>query len=181
MIVPPIMPGASLAAEPAPRPPDALRVPRYAWDWLQRSRPVVERLAEVLTGQQPRAGFVHAVRRSYASDPLVRDAVHAVIAEVAFRGRVPPRRPRGASWDRGLTWWAAALVGCPPGEYSAASPPVEQPALFGAPTAPDERTALIAALWDLLAHRTGDHVPASAIRDLIAHLERDRPGGDVSR
>jgi hypothetical protein len=146
-------------------------VPAYAWDWLQRSRPVVERLADVLTGQRPRAGFVDAVRRSYAEDPLVRDAVHSVVSDVAFRGRVPPRRPPGASWDRGLVWWAATLAGRAPDEYA------ERAAQ--APTS--ERAALIAALRDLLAHQTGDQVPAAAVRQLIAHLERDSEAGSQAR
>jgi hypothetical protein len=158
-------------------------VPAYAWDWLQRSRPVVERLADVLTGQRPRAGFVDAVRRSYAEDPLVRDAVHSVVSDVAFRGRVPPRRPPGASWDRGLVWWAATLAGRAPDEYAERAARVEQPALFGEPVqAPtSERAALIAALRDLLAHQTGDQVPAAAVRQLIAHLERDSEAGSQAR
>lgn len=157
--------------------------PGYAWDWLQRSRPVVERLADVLTGQPPRSGFVDAVRRSYGEDPLVRDAVHTVVSEVAFRGRVPSRRPPGASWDRGLVWWAATLAGRAPDEYADRAAPVEQPALFGdAPVVPpSERAALIAALRDLLAQRTGDQVPAAAVRQLIAHLERDPEVGDQVR
>jgi hypothetical protein len=152
--------------------------PGYAWDWLQRSRPVVERLADVLTGQRPRAGFVEAVRRSYAEDPLVRDAVHSVVAEVAFRGRVPSRRPPGASWDRGLVWWAATLAGRAPDEYAERAAPVEQPALFTDAAPRSERAALIAALRDLLAQRTGDQVPAAAVRQLIAHLERESESRD---
>jgi hypothetical protein len=157
--------------------------PGYAWDWLQRSRPVVERLADVLTGQRPRAGFVDAVRRSYAEDPLVRDAVHTVVSEVAFRGRVPGRRPPGASWDRGLVWWAATLAGRAPEEYTEGAAPVEQPALFGDPAAAQtsDRAVLIAALRDLLAQGTGDQIPAAAVRQLVAHLERDSEPGDRSR
>lgn len=172
-----------MAAEPAPRSSDARVVPGYAWDWLQRSRPVVERLADVLTGQRPRPGFVDAVRRSYAEDPLVRDAVHSVVADVAFRGRVPSRRPPGASWDRGLVWWSATLAGRAPDDYAERAAPVEQPALFGEaiPAPTSERAALIAALRDLLAHRTGDQVPAAAVRQLIAHLERDWEAEDQSR
>ena len=172
-----------MAAEPAPRSPDAREVPGYAWDWLQRSRPVVERLADVLTGQRPRAGFVDAVRRSYTEDPLVRDAVHSVVSDAAFRGRVPARRPPGASWDRGLVWWAATIAGRAPDEYAERAVEVEQPALFGEalPTPSSERVALIGALRDLLAHRTGDQVPAAAVRQLIAHLERDSEAGGQSR
>jgi hypothetical protein len=158
--------------------------PAYAWGWLQRSRPVVERLADVLTGQPPRAGFVDAVRRSYVDDALVRDAVHGVVAEVAFRGRVPPRRPAGVSWDRGLMWWAATLVGLRPEEYTVPPAAVEQPALFAEveePAAGSERAALIAALEDLLAQRTGDQIPAAAVRQLLAHLRRGSEPGDPLR
>ncbi len=166
--------GVPVAAEPAPDPAAVRAVPRYAWDWLQRSRPIVERLADVLTGQPPRPGFVEAVRRSFAEDPLVRDAVHSVIAEVAFRGRVPAARPAGVSWDRGLVWWASALAGRPPDDFVERQVQVDQPALFS-DTAParSERQAVIAALVDLLAQRSGDQVPASAIRQLIAHLEHE--------
>jgi hypothetical protein len=170
-----------LAAEPLP---NAVPARGYAWAWLQRSRPVVERLADVLTGQPPRAGFVDAVRRSYVEDPLVRDAVHGVVAEVAFRGRVPPRRPPGTSWDRGLVWWAATLVGRTPEDYAAPPAAVEQPALFAdAPvtTVDSERAALIVALEDLLAQRTGDQIPAAAVRQLLAHLRRGSEPDDPLR
>lgn len=172
-----------MAAEPAPRSPDVREVPGYAWDWLQRSRPVVERLADVLTGQRPRAGFVDAVRRSYAEDPLVRDAVHSVVSDVAFRGRVPSHRPPGASWDRGLVWWAATLAGRTPDDYAAPAVPAEQPALFGeaTPAPTSERAALIAALRDLLSYRTGDQVSAAAVRQLIVDLERDSEAQHRSR
>lgn len=163
-----------MAAEPLPgESVDVRTVPGYAWDWIQRSRPIVNQLAEVLTGQPPRHGFIDAVRRSYAEDPLIRDAVLSVIATVAFRGRVPPARPPGVSWDRGLVWWAAALAGCTPEEFTRARTEIDQPELFTAPVgaATSERAALIGALRDLLASTSGDQVPASAIRQLIAHLE----------
>lgn len=162
-----------MAAEPVPEAMDAPAVPAYAWDWVQRSRPVVDQLAEVLTGQPPRAGFVDAVRRAFPDDPLVRDAVLSVIATIAFRGRVPSRRPPGVSWDRGLVWWAALLAGRSPQDYTAPPVDVEQPELFGhvSSAAPSERRAVVAALRDLLAQRTGDQIPASAIRQLIAQLE----------
>lgn len=177
-----------MTAQSAPGPVDVPRPPAYAWDWLQRSRPVVDRLARVLTGRPPAAGFVQAVRRSFADDPLVRDAVLDVIADVAFRGRVPRARPPGASWDRGLVWWAATLVGRPPAEYDrAAHAPVDQPELF-APDDPAEppplsveRRALIEALRGLLAERTGDQVPAAAVRQLIAQLEGRTAADDAAR
>ena len=164
-----------MSAEPAHDPVEPAAVPAYAWDWLQRSRPVVERLADVLTGQAPRPGFVQAVQRSYAQDPLVRDAVCSVIADVAFRGRVPTTRPLGVSWDRGLVFWAATLAGRAPEDYARPAAPVEQPALFGGEAAghPTERQVVLAALRDLLAHRTGDQVPAAAVRQVIEQLEQE--------
>ncbi|HEX6256268.1 MAG TPA: hypothetical protein VFZ70_10725 [Euzebyales bacterium] len=173
-----------MAAEPVPSAGPVRDAPAHAWAWLQRSRPVVERLADVLTGQPSRAGFVDAVRRSYVDDPLVRDAVHGVVAEVAFRGRVPPRRPPGASWDRGLVWWAATLVGRTPEDYAASPATVEQPALFAevdAPAVDPERAMLIAALEDLLAQRSGDQIPAAAVRQLVVHLRRGPERTDPHR
>lgn len=170
-----------LAAVPAPESDASRPVPRYAWDWLQRSRPIVRRLAETLTGRPPPAGFVDAVRRSYDTDPLVRDAVHGAIADVAFRGRVPPRRPPGASWDRGLVWWAAVLTGCPPDRYAAPAPPVDQPALFdpatGTASPTVDRAVVVAALSEVLARADGEQVPAVAIAQLIARLERGAAPG----
>jgi hypothetical protein len=171
-----------MTAEPARVPAPPPRVPGYAWDWLQRSRPVVEALAEVLTGQPPRSGFVQAVRRSFATDELVRDAVFSVVADAAFRGRVPTSRPPGASWDRGLVWWAATLAGRTVADYEDRDQGVEQPRLFaeqavGGPGA--ERRALIQALRELLVHSDGDQIPATAVRQLIAKLEEGARGDDV--
>lgn len=172
-----------MAAEPMPDPVAPPRVPGYAWDWLQRSRPVVEELASVLTGRPPRPGFVQAVRRSFGEDELVRDAVLSVVAEVAFRGRVPASRPPGTSWDRGLVWWAATLSGRSVADYEDDADTVDQPPLFGEqPTNPvdAERRALVRALRELLAHGDGDQIPAAAVRQLIAQLERHAGRGDVS-
>ena len=145
------------------------------------TRPVVERLADVLTGQRPRAGFVDAVRRSYAEDPLVRDAVHSVVADVAFRGRVPSRRPPGASWDRGLVWWAATLSGRSVHDYEHRAGGMEQPQLFDGPDAApvDDRRTLVRALRALLAAAEGDQIPAAAVRQLLAQLEAQASGDDV--
>jgi hypothetical protein len=162
-----------VTAEPAPDPPQVPRVPGYAWDWLQRSRPVVEALAALLTGQPPRAGFVQAVRRSFADDQLVRDAVYSVVADVAFHGRVPQARPPGVSWDRGLVWWAATLAGRSVTQYEDVGHVVDQPQLFSEPTpAGSERRVLIQELRELLLHSDGDQIPASAVRQLIARLEK---------
>lgn len=170
-----------MSAEPATGPGGAPKVPGYAWDWLQRSRPIVEALSSVLTGKPPRPGFVQAVRRSFAEDPLVRDAVFGVVADVAFRGRVPPSRPPGASWDRGLVWWAATLAGYSVADYEDDGRVVDQPELFSDPasrTQALDRDALIRALRELLAQGDGDQIPASAVRQLIAQLEgRAGPNG----
>lgn len=168
-----------MAAEPTPDHSSPLRVPGYAWDWLQRSRPVVAALATVLTGQPPRPGFVQAVRRSFPEDPLVRDAVFDVVADVAFRGRVPPSRPPGASWDRGLVWWAATLSGRSVADYEDDGRGVEQPQLFAEPAPVGDAAALVRALRKLLAAADGDQIPAAAVRQLIAQLEQRATDGDV--
>jgi hypothetical protein len=167
-----------VAAEPTPDHSSPLRVPGYAWDWLQRSRPVVEALAKVLTGQPPRPGFVQAVRRSFPEDDLVRGAVFDVVADVAFRGRVPASRPPGASWDRGLVWWAATLSGRSVEEYEDHGQGVEQPRLFGEPP-PSGEAAIVRALRELLAASDGDQIPAAAVRQLIAQIEQRAMGDDV--
>lgn len=108
------------------------RPPAYAWAWLQRSRPVVQALAQRLTGGPPSAGFVDELRAAFADDPFVQAVVVDTIADVAFAGRVPHRRPAGVQWDRGLSWWAAALAGVPPRTFDRPTPAaIEQVALFG--------------------------------------------------
>lgn len=179
------------------------RVPSYAWTWLQRSRPVVVEAARRLSGAAPSPGFVEDLREAFEQDPFTRDVVVGVVADVAFSGRVPSRRPPGASWDRGLTWWAAALAGVTPAEFESRSavPVASQRPLFDAGSGAgraggaggaegaaagireaararvaadgprsSERTALAAALRELVAS-SGDQVPASALRQLIAQLE----------
>lgn len=168
------------------------RVPAYAWSWVQRSRPVLDELARRLTGQAPTPLFLDGLREGFATDPFVRDVVVDVIAEVAFNGRQPRRRPAGTAWDRGLTWWAATIAGTTPQDFEARSalPTGAQRALFSVPrvrervhprtepvaavprtTAASERAGLAAALRDLLASAEGDHVPVSAVRQLLAELE----------
>jgi hypothetical protein len=172
------------------------RVPGYAWTWFQRSRPVVMEAAERLTGAPPGPGFVDDLRAAFEQDAFTRDVVIGVVADVAFGGRAPERRPPGASWDRGLTWWAAALAGTTPGEFEsrAGAPAASQHRLFdtgGAERPPDpqrlqetarqrvaprvarspERAALAAALRELLATAASDQIPASAVRQLLAQLE----------
>lgn len=161
-------------------------MPAYAWSWFQRSRPVVIEAARRLTGSAPEGGFVERLREQFESDPFTRDVVIDVVAEVAFAGRVPRRRPAGASWDRGLIWWAAAIGGRSVAEFDAASP-VRQSRLFGGdddevasaaagPTrqarrTTGERTMLAALLRDVLATAEDGRVPVAAIEHVLAQLE----------
>ena len=166
------------------------RVPGYAWSWLQRSRPVLTEVAGRLTGGAPPAGFIDHLRERFEDDPFTRDVVVAAVADIAFGGRIPHHRPRGASWDRGLTWWAAAIAGVTPAQFEAAPQPVVQTRLFGveeqhdqrparraaparasAASASAERAALIGALRDLLRTAEDDRISAGAIRDLLAQLQ----------
>jgi len=144
-----------------------------------------------LTGQPPSPGFVEDLRARVETDAFTRDVLVDVIAEVAFGGRVPSHRPPGASWDRGLAWWAATLSGVGPAAFD--RPPVEAPVqtpLFdaGAPDPPPaaarprarpgsaaarERQALAAALRELLRTNQGGAIPASAVRRLLTRLEDD--------
>lgn len=175
---------------------DVPRPPAHAWRWLQRSRPVLRTIAERLTGGPPTREFVDELRRAFETDPFTRTIVVDVIAEVAFGGRVPRRQPAGASWDRGLRWWAATLAGVDVAEFDgpattaaaqpdlfdpdAASPPPQAETLAAAarrqvPRTTPERLALARTLRELLAASNGDQVPASAVRQLIVELE----GGDA--
>ena len=163
------------------------RVPGYAWSWLQRSRPVLTEVAGRLTGGTVPAGFMDELRERFEDDAFTRDVVVGAVADVAFNGRIPRHRPRGASWDRGLTWWAAAIAGVSPAEFEAAPQPVVQSRLFGVeeqhnqpparrptsprPSASADRAAVIGALRDLLRTAEDDRIPAGAIRDLLAQLQ----------
>lgn len=178
-------------SEPEPLPVDGTRdfprVPGYAWSWLQRSRPVLAEAALQLTGGPPPAGFVDTLRKRFGVDPFIRDIVVSVIAEVAFSGRIPRFRPAGVSWDRGLSWWAAAIAGIPPETFDKGPTDGVQSRLFTvdeqpsarrtapraspARTAGGERAALARALRDLLRAAEGDAVPAAAVRQLLASLE----------
>jgi hypothetical protein len=148
--------------------------------------------ARRLIGGPPTPGFVDDLRTQFEEDAFVRDMVIGVVADVAFGGRVPAHRPPGASWDRGLTWWAAALAGITPAEFEARSPAVRstQRALFETDSAEPrpapasaparrpvvrrspERAALTQALRELIASADGDQVPVSALRQMLDQLER---------
>jgi hypothetical protein len=169
---------------------------------------VVTEAAKRLTGRAPSPGFVEDLRAAFDGDAFVQAVVADVVADIAFRGRIPRRRPAGVSWDRGLTWWAAALAGVTPGAFEARSrePDPAQRALFeqerpdagdpdeaqGVPAGDGlhdraraqtvaqaartpERSAVAAALRDLLAQAEGGQIPASAVRQLLAHLEAAAP------
>jgi len=116
--------------QPATPPPPLAAVPAHAWAWLQRSRPVLSEVARRLTGEPPTPGFVDELREACARNPFTQAVLADVVAEVAFSGRVPTARPPGASWDRGLTWWAAALAGTTPAAFDASGPRGTQHRLF---------------------------------------------------
>lgn len=183
-------------------------VPDYAWSWLQRSRDVVQQVADRLTGEPPGAGFMDTLRPQFSTDAFVRDVVIGVVVEVAFGGRVPARRPSGVSWDRGLTWWAATCAGTTTVEFERRSKPEPppQPRLFGGdadvvrrPPPPQpgvqstaaespkkavprlvERGQVAKALRGLLAHEHEGQIPAAAVRALLGQLDPDASSTDVS-
>lgn len=171
------------------------RVPAYAWSWLQRSRPVVAEVSRRLDGGPPGPGFVEQLRERFAEDAFTRDVLVSVIADVAFKGRIPRHRPAGVSWDRGLTWWAATLAGTTPDAFEATGPDVVQSRLFGveerepAPrrrsagggrrSGSSERAMVVAALRELLGTAQDGSIPAAAVRSLVDQLDTghsaDRP------
>lgn len=181
----------STPPSPQPRVP---RLPAHAWSWLQRSRPVLDEVARRLTGGPPTPAFLDRLRTQLSTDRFVQDVVIGVVAEVAFHGRLPTRRPAGTAWDRGLTWWAATIAGTTPQEFEARSgpPPVVQRPLFGResreeasalaptpavatvprlPAVPPARAALAAVLHQLLDAAEGDQIPAAAVRQVLEEIE----------
>jgi hypothetical protein len=98
--------------------------PAYAWDWFARQRllwrevrtrlaaaaaPVAVRYAAVET----RTDVVPMLRADYPRDPLVRETVDRVVAELAFLGRtdVPFSALGATNAPRGMRWWWSALTG----------------------------------------------------------------------
>ncbi|MDQ3709764.1 MAG: hypothetical protein M3387_10775 [Actinomycetota bacterium] len=142
--------------------------------------------AQRLTGSAPGAGFVEDLRRRFATDAFTRDILIGVIADVAFGGRLPTHRPLGASWDRGLTWWAAAIAGTTPGEFEARTETqATQRRLFDAeePQAAASMEAGGAALMQPkavahLALQPADSVVSVERRMLVAALRELLAGAD---
>lgn len=174
------------------------RVPAYAWSWLQRSRPVLQEAAKRLTGGPPPGGYVDSLRERFAEDAFTRDVLVAVIADVAFNGRIPRHRPAGASWDRGLTWWAAAIAGVTPDQFESAGPDVEQSRLFGVEEPPptrrrsggggptrrasgSDRAMLSEALRNLLRTARDGQIPVAGVQALLAQLEDPHSADGPSR
>lgn len=182
-----------IVVDPLASPSRLPKVPAHAWAWLQRSRPVLDEVARQLTGQAPTAAFLERLRAQLATDPFVADVVVGVVADVAFRGRLPTRRPAGTTWDRGLTWWAATIAGTTPQEFEARSrsslgsqrplfdappggdapelPPT--PAVAAVPRRPPApgRAAVAAVLRDLLGAAEGGQIPVAAVRQLLVEVE----------
>lgn len=164
------------------------RPPPHAWAWLQRSRPVLAEVAERLTGGPPPSGFVDDLRARYEEDAFTRDILIGTIADVAFGGRVPERRPPGTSWDRGLIWWAAALAGVTPAEFegrgvaSAEQRPLFEGERDGRDAAPDPAARVAAAdpaARDRAVARLAQRSPERAaliarLRDLLAQADGDQ-------
>jgi hypothetical protein len=98
--------------------------PAYAWDWFARQRLLWREARLRLTATAaPAASRYHAVdtraeviallRTDYGRDPIVRDVVHHVVADVAFLGRTDARFADLGIRNppRGLAWWWSALTG----------------------------------------------------------------------
>jgi hypothetical protein len=184
-----------------PEQPGLPRVPEYAWAWLQRSRPVLSEIAVRLTGAGPTSGFVQDLRRLFRDDAFSRDVVLGAIVDIAFRGRVPGTRPPGASWDRGLVWWAAAATGRRPADFDRSpaaaarerrlfdpdDPDDHEAASVGPPgaglhasrvprrTPSGDRAELVWRLRALLRTAEGGAVPVAALQELLADLEGGAP------
>jgi hypothetical protein len=109
--------------------------PAYAWDWFARQRLLWrEARSRLTTVAAPAASRYHAVdtraevlallRADYDRDPIVRDVVHGVVADITFLGRTTgtfaelgvPNAPRG------MRWWWSVLTGESPTAPAAAPP-----------------------------------------------------------
>ena len=98
--------------------------PAYAWDWFARQRLLWREVRSRLAGGEgpaaaryaaleERGEVVSLVRADYPHDEVVRSTVDAVVAEVAFLGRIDrPFAALGArTAPRGMRWWWTALTG----------------------------------------------------------------------
>lgn len=116
--------------------------PAYAWDWVARQRLVWRearsRLAAREDPQGARYRLVSAkpdvlplLRTDYPTDPVVREVLQAVVADLVFLGRTDRAFAdlgiRNA--PRGLRWWWRELTGedvgatPPPSGAAPAEPP----------------------------------------------------------
>lgn len=119
--------------------------PAYAWDWFARQRLLWREARSRLTSvAAPAASRYHAVetraevlallRADYARDPIVRDIIHEVVAEVTFLGRTSGRfADLGVpNAPRGMRWWWSVLTGespdQPPVGAARLPRPIEEPA-----------------------------------------------------
>ena len=116
--------------------------PAYAWDWFARQRLLWREARRRLTAvAAPVASRYHAVetrpevlallRADYPRDPIVRDVVHRVVADVTFLGRNDgrfadleiPNAPRGMRW-----WWSVLTGEAPPTPAPATAGTSDEPA-----------------------------------------------------
>ena len=101
--------------------------PAYAWDWLARQRlPWREARARLAGRDDPigaryrtvddRQSVVALLRADYPAEPLVRQVVDEVVAELVFLGRtdVPFADLGLRSAPRGLRWWWTVVGGDEP-------------------------------------------------------------------
>jgi hypothetical protein len=112
------------------------RPPAYAWDWLARQRllwrEIRKRLAVGPHESAPRyrhaeirPDVVTLLREDYPRDPLVRDVVRRVVADIAFLGRTdePFERLGVRHAPRGMRWWWEAITGEPIDHIPSRRPP----------------------------------------------------------
>lgn len=98
--------------------------PGYAWDWVSRQRLVWREVRSRLAREDDPVGRRYSVvsakpdvvpllRADYPTDPVVRETLRAVIAELVFLGRTDRAfadlQVRNA--PRGLRWWWRELTG----------------------------------------------------------------------
>ncbi|MDX1659406.1 MAG: hypothetical protein R3343_11340 [Nitriliruptorales bacterium] len=98
--------------------------PAYAWDWFARQRLLWrETRRRLAAASYPAAIRYHQVaekgevvlrlREDYGSDPVVRDVLRSVVADIAFLGRtdVAFEELGATNAPRGMRWWWIELTG----------------------------------------------------------------------